>query len=239
MFELFCRRRSLAQDGIFQGATDWCSHILPGVDDGIVAIDESMKILSYAELLGIRHWWCTPHVSRIHPKTKEKLLSSFDNLCEAYQGVITLHLAAVYMLDDIPEYRLKHSDLLKVSANILMIDGINVSDFSHLKLSLKEILSAGYRPLLMHPERYAYLHEIDYDDLYEMGVLFQLDLGSVAGCYDKTVQCKAEYILFKGWYRTAGSGCCSLDTLVSLYSRPEVKRKVIEQIKPIVKNISF
>lgn len=220
---------------MFQGAADRHSHILPGVDDGVSTIEDSLKILSYAELLGIRHLWCTPHVMENYPNTTEHLKSRFDELCAAYQGVITLHLAAEYMLDTVFEQRLKDRDLLTMEEDTLLVEVSVMAEPYDLKGMLKEIMSAGYRPLLAHPERYRFLQEKDFDKLHEMGVLFQLNLGSVTGFYGKTAKRKAEYILSKGWYKTAGSDCHSLNSLLSQYSRPTVKRKVISQIKQILK----
>ena len=41
----------MQDSGILSGFTDWHSHILPGVDDGVQTMDEALEILRmYAEL---------------------------------------------------------------------------------------------------------------------------------------------------------------------------------------------
>ena len=54
MFSFFCSKKKLINTGIFKGATDWHSHILPGVDDGIQTLEDSLDVLAYYEKIGIR-----------------------------------------------------------------------------------------------------------------------------------------------------------------------------------------
>ena len=49
----FRKRIILADSGIFQGFTDWHCHLLPGVDDGVQTMEESLQILSLYEQLGV------------------------------------------------------------------------------------------------------------------------------------------------------------------------------------------
>jgi hypothetical protein len=47
MFSIFNTKKKLINTGIFSGATDWHSHILPGVDDGVQQMEESLAVLEY------------------------------------------------------------------------------------------------------------------------------------------------------------------------------------------------
>lgn len=44
---------TLACSGLLEGATDWHSHILPGVDDGIKSIDETFDTLRTMKEAGV------------------------------------------------------------------------------------------------------------------------------------------------------------------------------------------
>ena len=98
MFSLFNTKQKLINTGILNGATDWHSHILPGVDDGIQTMEESLAVLDSYEKLGIREVWLTPHIMEDMPNTPNELRARFQELQEAYEGSIILHLAAENML---------------------------------------------------------------------------------------------------------------------------------------------
>ena len=236
-FNLFNPKKKLGQTGLFHGATDRHSHILPGVDDGIKTLEESLQVLSYAESLGISHWWCTPHIMEDCPNTTVQLQERFATLCEAYKGPIKLHLAAEYMLDTVFEQRFKDKDLLTMEDDTLLVEVSVMAEPYDLIGMLKDILSEGYRPLLAHPERYRYLTEKDYDKLHNLGVKFQLNLASVTGYYGSSAKKKAEYILEKGWYSAVGSDCHRFSSLQKQYSIPAVTKQVLKRIEPILKGL--
>lgn len=235
IFDIFRKKWSLAESGLLQGAKDCHSHILPGVDDGVSTLEETLKILSYAELLGIKEWWCTSHVMEDSPNTTEELKTAFEKVCEAYQGPVTLRLAAEYMLDTVFEKRLEDRDILTMDDDVVLVEASVMAESYDLKGTLREIMAAGYRPLLAHPERYRYMNLNDYDELHEMGVWFQLNLGSVTGYYGKEALRKSKYILDKGWYKAAGSDCHRYRSLVSQLGRKTVTSKVIRQLQKLVK----
>ena len=58
----FKKIASLKDSGMFEGFTDWHSHILPGVDDGIKTLDDSISVLKRFDELGIKKVWLTPHI---------------------------------------------------------------------------------------------------------------------------------------------------------------------------------
>ena len=96
---IFSSKRSLEKSGIFQCFTDCHCHILPGVDDGIKTMGDSLAVLSYYEELGIREVWLTPHIMEDVPNSPSVLRSRFEELSSAYSGKIVLHLGAENMLD--------------------------------------------------------------------------------------------------------------------------------------------
>ena len=110
----FKKQTSLVGSGILEGFTDYHSHILPGVDDGVQTLDESLYVLDCLEKLGVQSIWLTPHIMEDFPNTSEKLRERFQLLLQYYSGGIALHLAAEYMLDNLFEERLASEDLLPI-----------------------------------------------------------------------------------------------------------------------------
>lgn len=208
LFGLFGgRKESLISSGLLSGARDCHTHILPDVDDGVRTMEQALEILAYEESAGISEVWCTPHVMEDVPNATDQLLDRFAELRAAYKGPVQLHLAAEYMLDTEFEKRLDKKDLITMWDDLVLVEtSANIPPYNLLDI-FRNMLSYGYRPLLAHPERYRYMQMKDYADLHDMGVFFQVNLGSLVSYYGETARKKAEVLLEKGWYSAAGSDC--------------------------------
>ena len=96
----FSKKTTIAASGTLAGATDHHSPILPGVDDGVETMAESLRILDTYETLGVKSLWLTPHIMEDIPNNPQKLQARFAQLAAAYAGSIELHLAAEYLIDN-------------------------------------------------------------------------------------------------------------------------------------------
>ena len=203
----FTRSCSLAESGLFEGFTDWHSHILPAVDDGVRSVEEALEILPGYAALGMKTVWLTPHIMEDMPNTPESLKRKFEELRTAYSGRIELHLAAEHMLDNLFDERLDGNDLLPIGrrGNHLLVETSYFNPPLDLEGTLCRIRSRGYYPLLAHPERYVYMSRKDYRRLHEAGVRFQLDLFTLAGMYGKRAMECAGWLLEQGFYNAAGT----------------------------------
>ena len=193
----FKKRIPLKDSGIFEGFTDYHSHILPGVDDGAQTMEEALETLRLYEELGIKSVWLTPHIMEDMPNTTTHLRERYAGLQAAYTGLINLHLAAENMLDNLFEERLEKNDLLPLGENgdHLLVETSYFSPPMGLSNILLRIKAQGYYPILAHPERYIYMGESDYQRLKDMGVKFQLNLPSIAGMYGDRIKKKAMLLL--------------------------------------------
>jgi len=222
----FYRRISLKGSGILNGFTDWHSHILPGVDDGVQTMEEALDILRMYEGLGIKSVWLTPHIMEDMPNTTAHLRERFAELQAAYTGGVELHLAAEYMLDNLFEERFNNNDLLPLGKNgaYLLVETSYLSPPMGLNKILHRIKAKGYYPVLAHPERYVYMGESDYRQLKEMNVDFQINLPSLIGSYGKDSLRKTCILLEKGWYNCPGIDLHSKTCLEAfLHSRLTLK----------------
>lgn len=216
----FQQKQTLAESGILRGMTDYHSHLLPGVDDGVQTVEESLEILRLYEQLGIREVWFTPHIMEDIPNTTAGLRSRFEQFQKRYTGNIRLHLAAEYMLDNLFKERLAHRDLLPIGeeGNHLLVETSYFNPPMDLYGMMEKIKSAGFVPVLAHPERYVYMEKKDYIRLIQSKVEFQLNLPSLVGVYGDLVKKKVKWMLksdFVNIYGMDVHGFRSLNKIVS------------------------
>ena len=234
MFGFFNSKVSLKDSGVLEGACDSHSHILFGVDDGIRTLEESLEAIAVEESMGITQLWCTPHIMEDVPNTTEVLKSRFDQLKAAYQGRLSLNIAAEYMIDTLFEERLSGKDLLVMKDDMVLVETSTWTPPFDFLNQLRELQKHGYNPLLAHPERYRYMEKEDYEELVRMGVRLQLNLPSIAGYYGKTAQQKASWMLGKGMYSAAGTDCHRVKALGEPYSRELISKTDIRNLAKIL-----
>lgn len=190
------------------GMTDMHSHILPGVDDGVKTMDEAMSILGEMENTGVKKLWLTPHIMEDIPNTTAKLRERFQELQSNYSGSINLNLASENMIDSLLDERLAAGDVLPLgqNSNVLLVETSYFNPPLNFDKSINSVMSAGYFPLVAHPERYNYVSDLkEYKRWKDMGCLFQLNLLSLGGCYGPAAKNIAMKLLKNGMYDCAGT----------------------------------
>ncbi|MBQ6187250.1 MAG: capsular biosynthesis protein [Prevotella sp.] len=225
-------KKSLVRSGVFNGFTDYHSHILPGVDDGIKTMESSLEVLAHYEEIGIKEVWLTPHIMEDIPNTTSALRERFEELKEAYHGTITLHLASENMLDALFEERLDNGDLLPMGprGDHLLVETSYFSPPMDLYGILDKIMHKGIRPILAHPERYVYMDKADYQRLKEMGVKFQINITSLVGAYGKEAKDKAEMMLKEKWVDLTGTDVHKLHAIQFAGNQKVLKKTTIKQL---------
>lgn len=229
----FSKKQTLAESGFFKGFTDWHCHILPGVDDGVQTMDEALAILAEYERLGIEEVWLTPHIMEDIPNTTAHLRHRFDQLQAAYTGNVRLHLAAENMLDPLFEQRLAAGDLLPLGpeGNRLLVETSYFNPPIDLYGMLERIKSAGYYPVLAHPERYLYMSPADYRKLKAAGIEFQLNLPSLTGLYGEHALKYSTWLLQNGYYQFYGSDTHKLNAWLSAITNKKIPYDTLLMLK--------
>ena len=228
------KKYSLAESGLLKGWTDWHSHILPSVDDGVKHMDDSLKILDFYEKEGVEEVWFTPHIMADTPNETEFLETRFEKFQALYKGPVKLHLSAEHMIDSLFEQRLDEDDLLPYDDRCLLVETSYFNPPINLWEMLKKIGTKKYYPILAHPERYEYMEEEDYERLIRMDVEFQLNLPSIVGMYGHKAQSKAIWLLKKNYYQRCGSDVHRFDVMVNYFSKKDIPMDIFKAIEEII-----
>ena len=245
MFGFFQRRTHIRQ--LLPGGVDAHCHLLPGVDDGAADMEESLGIIRGQQALGLRGAICTPHIMARLPQNTPSYLraqfAQFTSIVNSQSSIVNfqLHLAAEYMLDEAFPRHLASGDLLTIDSSLIcpttsgessnrQSSIVNCQSPRFLLVELPQyllppgwqdmldaILSAGYTPLLAHPERYLrILEENDIRALVDRGIALQGNLGSLTGYYGTRVRELAQSLRADGLYTTYGTDSHSAGMLQHL-----------------------
>ena len=227
---LFSDKVFVRESGLLDGFCDCHCHLLPGVDDGVQEMDETMQILEVWASLGVKEVWLTPHIMEDIPNEPEELRKRFETLTGTSTGTIELHLAAEHMMDGPFSKRLEKGDIMPFDNEKLLVETSYYTPPMNMGAIIERIKEKGYEPLLAHPERYQYMDDSDYKMWKQRGVLLQLNLPSLVGAYGPMVQRKAEWLLKEGMYDYSGTDTHSAVQmemfLNSMISKKMVKRAI-------------
>lgn len=222
------------ESGLLEGFCDYHCHLLPGVDDGVQELAETLDILRLWETVGVREVWLTPHMMEDIPNTTNTLRERFEELGQAYEGSITVRLAAENMLDNLFAERFATGDVLTLGMGekTLLVETSYYNPPINMNQVIANIKAKGYTPLLAHPERYQYMGMDDYVGWKREGVLLQLNIPSLIGAYGPMVQKKARLLLENGLYDCAGTDTHSLSS-AELFLDSLINKKTVERVRRI------
>lgn len=186
----------------FPISTDMHSHILPGIDDGAPDLDSSVELVKGLMQLGFTRSIATPHViSDMYRNTPETIAAARDLLREKLkeeQINYTIDAAAEYLMDAAFFEKLEAGEpLLCIKDKIILTEfGWAAMPDNPRRMSFS-IITAGYTPILAHPERYQYFHNNNkvFHFLEELGFELQVNLSSLTGHYGKAAMKAAKYII--------------------------------------------
>ena len=190
---------------------DLHSHLLPGIDDGAQTMDESIVLIEALQAVGYQKLITTPHVMiDNYRNTKESILRGLQKLQEELlikDVSIEIEVAAEYYLDEGFKTLIEKKEILPIGGKYILFE----TSYTHRPYQLEEIIfeigTAGYIPLLAHPERYRYIKnaEEEYRHLKKLGVEFQVNLNSLGGYYGSSAQKNALFLSENGLIDFLGS----------------------------------
>ncbi|MCH8330339.1 MAG: capsular biosynthesis protein [Bacteroidetes bacterium] len=169
---------------------DMHSHLIPGIDDGVKTIEDSVELISKLSEVGYTKLVTTPHVMRdAYKNTPEIILGGLDDVRKALSqtGIeVEIEASAEYYMDDGFEMLIDNQQLLPFGDNYILFEMSFMNKPPNLGEMVFKLKTQGYKPILAHPERYPYLYDRTlerFEEIRDLGVLLQINLMSLNGTY--------------------------------------------------------
>lgn len=240
MINIF-KKKEYLKDSL-EGFIDIHNHLLPGIDDGAPDTETSMNLIRKFKRLGINDLICTPHIMNdYYPNNHETINHSLEKLQVALQQTpdlidVKLRASAEYMMDQSFFEKLESEKILTLKENYILVE----MSYFQAPINLKEILfqlqTRGYKPVLAHPERYAFYHSKDlrnYEDLKNRGCLFQINALSLSSHYGTGIQRTGFQLLESGMIDFIGTDTHREQHLEKLETI-KIEKKISPQLKKVI-----
>lgn len=191
--------------------TDIHSHVVPGIDDGSPSVERSVELVGRMKEWGLEKLIVTPHVTQdTFENTPEIIEEAYGNLRRGLDeaGVdVEMDHSAEYRIDEMFVEQLEAGIVRRLHGEFLLVENSYIQEAYNLDQILFSISMKGFRPILAHPERYMYYYgkQNRYDELHGKGILFQVNLLSLAGFYGKEPKKIAEMLIDKGYVDFLGT----------------------------------
>lgn len=172
---------------------DMHCHILHGIDDGPKDLVTALQLCYMAMENGIDKIIATPHLTSLidmepFMQVRNQRLAELRAELERREMLLEIYPGAELFAGDDLRYPLPIEEATLNNSRYILVefDFFGMS-FSTVLGYIEEILRRDLVPVIAHPERYSFL-QVQYDRvnfLMDMGVLFQINAGSLASMGSK------------------------------------------------------
>jgi len=224
---------------------DFHNHIVYGVDDGSDSLETSIKMLQQAADQGVTNVVCTTHqfepITPTYPsKRQENIVERFNILKKSIKDrkiPIELSLGSEIMFfGDMKKYLSLPYFSINDNKKYVMIEFRLIGPPINYVDTFYDLVLKGYKPILAHPERIngLYNDRTNLIKLLKMGVLFQINTGSILGLLGTRAKIISKKYLENNWIHLLGSDAHSLN-----FRRGFSMQKGIEHISKYYPNVNL
>src|SRR5450759_3073827 len=198
-------------------ATDFHSHLVPGVDDGAADIAESRAAIAAMARDGVTTAIVTPHFDgslTLVPEMAQDRLAQLDvgfaqltaDAEVAASGVRVLR--GVELMLDVPDPDVSDERLRLAGGRCVLVEypGLQLP-LVHADYAVRALRQNGWQPVVAHPERYRNVDE-SLEQLLPLryaGAYFQVNAGSLIGLHGEGPARRAAALLARGWVEYGSS----------------------------------
>lgn len=193
--------------------TDIHMHIAPGIDDGAEDLSMALEMLQMAYEQGAREIFCTSHSDYMADDINryQSQLAALRMCAITKYPDLTLHtgcelLSAEEYIDDILKGLENGVYLPLGSSKYVLTELYTDATPNEAKVIVTSLLTAGWKPVLAHVERYPKLFEgRTIHDLAAMGAKIQINLYSLAEEKKTDIKERAQYLVLNRYAGFVGS----------------------------------
>lgn len=191
-------RLATASSTRFPLGLDFHNHLLPCVDDGMTSFDDSKTTIEAMQRLGFAGAVITPHIYKdVFDNASGPLNESFRQFCDELSAAgvnFPLYLAGEYFADEHLISLIESGDILSIPVGDerwVLIEFPYLQETPFVGVCLAALVSAGYRPVIAHVERYRFVAQSPsawLERFARAGAVLQGDIGSLAGQFGPEVR---------------------------------------------------
>ncbi len=179
-------------------------HILYGLDDGAVSLEESIEMARLARSGGTKRIVVTPHSNvtgsyrNMWCRELEDLLERLNKSLSEKNVDIKLFPGQEIFCGENFMNLLREGKLITLNNSRYPLVEFDFYEHSaSVYMKLKKIIAEGYVPIVAHPERYAFFCEDETAaaKLKSMGCLLQVNKGSLQGNFGRSAYKAAGFLL--------------------------------------------
>lgn len=191
--------------------TDVHCHILPGVDHGAQSIEHAIELIRMQMEMGITRFFLTPHITKSTfentPETINKAFDVFKEVVDKSGLDVELRVSAEYRLDEYSLNQFHENQFIPLPKEHILIENAYQQERLDIDEIIFDLQLKNLTPIMAHPERFMYYasRKNRYTQMHNAGVLFQVNLLSLAGFFGKTARQNAEWLLEHNYIDMLGS----------------------------------
>jgi tyrosine-protein phosphatase YwqE len=189
------------------------SHLIPGIDDGVKSLSETILLCRKFAEAGFEKVITTPHVMSDHYQVNNRLIIERGQMVkDEIKGLdipLDFEWSAEYYADENFMNLIEENDLLPFGNGMILFEMSYLNKPNYLDELIFSIQSKGYQPVLAHPERYMYFHHNfeELSQLHQKGVLFQLNINSFGVMYSRPTMKMARKLWKQKMVDLLGTDC--------------------------------
>lgn len=200
---------------------DLHNHILPGVDDGAMGIDDAVEMAALAARCGIRKIVATPHYEYGKSTSLEALNDAFVTLSSALEyeeiDIMLEKSMEIMACDNLPELLQQGKVWTYPDSSYFLVEFEYNEERDYFDWILDRCANVGFTPVIAHPERYqAVRHHPEMAQSWQKkGYGVQVNRDSLLGLFGEHSYYCADLLLRKGW-----ANCIASDAHTPQYRNP-------------------